>query len=76
MGRTGQEPHTSGHDQQAQAIVLDETMEVIFKNASQKQVDDITEQLQEAHQEISDLKAYVMLKESEILLLKERVCKE
>ena len=45
MGRTGQEPHTNAHDQQAQAIVLDETMEVVFKNASQKQVDDLTEQL-------------------------------
>ena len=51
-------------------------MEVVLKNATQKQVDDLVEQLQEAHAEISDLKAYIMLKESEILFLKERVSNE
>ena len=51
-------------------------MEVVLKNATQKQVDDLEEQLKEAHSEISDLKAYIMLKESEILYLKERVSNE
>ena len=51
-------------------------MEVVLKNATQKQVDDLVEQLQEAHTEISDLKAYVMLKESEIMYLKEKVSNE
>ena len=48
-------------------------MEVILKSGTQKEVDDLQEQLDEAHTEISNLKAYIQLKESEILFLKEKV---
>ena len=51
-------------------------MEVILKSASQKEVDDLQDQLDEAHTEISHLKAYIQLKESEILYLKEKVSNE
>ena len=51
-------------------------MEVILKSGTQKEVDDLQEQLDEAHTEISNLKAYIQLKESEILFLKEKVSNE
>ena len=76
MGRIGKEAFTDGHSKQAQSIVLDDTMEVILKSGTQKEVDDLQEQLSEAHTEISNLKAYIQLKESEILYLKEKVSNE
>ena len=51
-------------------------MEVILKTATYKECEDLREQLDEAHAEISDLKAYVMLKDSEILYLKEKIGNE
>ena len=57
-------------------IVLNDDTTLIFKNATQKDVDELAVQLSEARTELSSLSDYARLKENEIMYLNERVTNE
>ena len=52
-------------------IMLDKSTEIILKNGSQKQIDELQKQLTSVQSEVKALKSYTKLKETQILLLQE-----